>query len=1573
MRNSGAQTVESTTITTEGMNAHGIDLSGSRESVNVTSGSIKTNGELSSGIRVRDTVGPITINSTTIDVEGRYSDGITIDVAGGPAAPITVNGGSVRVTGEQSYGISIEATGATAVEVTGSVSTVGDRSTGLFIRNDGRTHADMGIVSVDGDGSLGIQVSNDAAAGSAVDIHVASLRILGDNSLGADIEGDSVKLDLDDLQISGDDSIGVSLDLGDARTVDLTIDNANVTGEDSALATVYAAETIKADFGRIRIAEGADPTVLLSAQDVTATVRDFESASQQAGGVVIEAGNTAGLKIGRLVTAGNAEGDDRAAATITAGGAVVVEGLDNPDGSRGGSVATSGDGMRGLDLRSTDGTVTATLASVTTRGADASAVRVRTGQMDGPATSALVKLDIAAISTDGDGSHGVDVIARNANIKAGSITTKGDAAHGVYVRGDPNEEGVLTVAVDSVTTSGVQSEGVSASGRTTNVTVGDVETTGDGSTGVSATGRAAASVTVQREITTSGTEAAGIYAYVSDERGNDSGPVVINATGAKVSTTGSRSTAVVARGTNVTLTGGSFETAGYQSHGLDLTGSGTVVATELGAVRATGDGAMGVAIHAGGDITLSAQSVETTGAGRDIRTAGVDLASLNGTIDVDIGSVKTAADRGDGIYATTDGDIFIDVNTIETKGRSSAGVRAHAGSNLTLNLGSVTTTGEQAGGVVVGADGVSTVRIATVTTSGSESTGIQVDSATADVTVNSVTTTGARAGGVTVNAEDRAAVTSAVAISTTGERAVGVTAYADGDEGVVDINLNAVRTGGTMAMGVVAAARVVEIAANAITTTGIMADAVSVIDSGDVDLDLGVIRAEGEGSRGVVVAATGLINLEAVSVDTTKGVYSAQSPDAIVLDSSAGEIVANVGTIGTAGYGARGLAATAAGDIGIEVTTITTSGDAAHGIVAAGEAVEIEVGTITTTGAGALAIDADSRGAMEVRATALTGRSTLIDATSGDDMTITLGRGRGAGEGAAVVARSAGDITFNVLNELTSTGGAAADLNAVGALDFTVAQGAVVQGDEVGLKLMSGTGTHLILDGTVSATSGLALDIKGGAATIDNRGNTIVGRVDLTANDDVLDNVGRFTTSGNSDFGAGTDVINNTGLIELAEAAGARSASFLNLERLNNAGTIDLSNGRSGDILNVSGVFNGQTGGTVLMDLDLRGEPSADRIVAGGFEGVTRVMLDVVGSGRIGETGVVIAQSGRAQTGAEVVAEVANGGFVDYSVLLSGNAFVLQGSLAAPAFEPTKIASGAQHQWTSGANVVSSRFEQMRDGGLGEGKGVQIWSQTFDGSVDIDAWRSFDIEGDTVSADLSHEVKSRGLQAGVDRAIGDFAFGLLAGTGRTDLRFENGDRTHFVGMGVGAYGHWGRGPLSVGGVLKLDNFDVDYDWAEAGLRTSADGHTLGLRVDVAWRATAGESWYLEPQASLSWSDTSLESIESDTGTVDFGDTRSMVGRIGVRAGGIMPVADGMALRPYASLNVLNEFKGGNTSRLHLDDQSIQVQDQANDAWARGTLGVSIGSQTGLAGFVQAEQDFGAVEGFTARAGVRYAW
>ena len=1032
-------------------------------------------------------------------------------------------------------------------------------------------------------------------------------------------------------------------------------------------------------------------------------------------------------------------------------------------------------------------------------------------------------------------------------------------------------------------------------------------------------------------ITTGGDGAYGVYVYGTDEEERATGSTSIDVGTIKTTGESARAVRIYSAGlvsvkSKTITTGGSEDATGML---IDSTGP---VVINSGTVETTGVDAIGIQVLNASDATITSGRIVTQG----VRSLGIQVTDAT-TSRITSGLIETHGNDADGIEVSG-GDRTEITNTttatgadagIKTTGVDSSGIVVSDVDVVVINGGSITTSGEDSDGIrVVDSEDV-TIKATSVALTGDSNTGVSVSFAkSANLDLGTITTSGEQSRAVYFGGGDNAQFTlKAGSVTTTGFGSDAINLQSNASS--YTLNLGTVRTEGEQSDGITSDAdtRLIDITANplaSLSTTGEGSRA-AYLRADTLKLDLGAVTTEG-------LEATGLY-LEAYEAGDVK-----------------------VARIETSGADADGLVLESGGDSSVVVGTLRTSGVGADGIVATSEGdLTIGVDDVRLTGQGAMAINAFADG----------------------DVAMTVGYVDVTGAGAdAIVAEADGKVSLAASRRVASATGAAANLTGT-TVGVTLASTAVVTGATAGLLLESETGSTVTNAGSIASTGGYAIDTVAGKVTLNNSG-LVTGRVRFAGGDDVVTNSGRFTASGTSDFGAGSDVFTNTGTIDLAAATTARSATFANLERLNNAGTINLTNGAAGDVFTVSGVIEGQGANTIAMDLDLRGAtPAADRIVAGGFAGLSHVMLTVQGEPVLGETGVVLAQSGMAQSGAEIDVDVVGGGFVKYNLSLAGNAYMLNGELAIPAFEPTKIAAGAQHQWTSGADVVSSRFEQMRDEGAREGQGLQVWSQVFDGSVDIEGQRSFEIEDETVDADLTHEVKSRGLQAGIDRTVpiasGSLAFGALASTGETELLFQNGDRTRYDGIGVGAYGHWANGPLSVGVLAKIDRFDLDYDWAEAGVRTKADGMTRGLRLDAAWRVDLGETWFVEPQGSVSWSDTSLGSIGSSSGLVGFGDTRSLVGKVGLRAGGRMVLANGLTLRPYAGLHALNEFEGDNASTLHLGSESIAVQDEAQGAWSRATLGASLGGAAGLAGFVQAEQDFGEVEGFTARVGLRYAW
>lgn len=254
--------------------------------------------------------------------------------------------------------------------------------------------------------------------------------------------------------------------------------------------------------------------------------------------------------------------------------------------------------------------------------------------------------------------------------------------------------------------------------------------------------------------------------------------------------------------------------------------------------------------------------------------------------------------------------------------------------------------------------------------------------------------------------------------------------------------------------------------------------------------------------------------------------------------------------------------------------------------------------------------------------------------------------------------------------------------------------------------------------------------------------------------------------------------------------------------------------------------------------------------------------------------------------------------------------------------------------------------------------------------------RRFSEDG-TESVDLTHDVDARGAQFGVDivRGLGggDLVLGLAAGVGETELKFQsNGDTAEFSGGGVGAYAHWSSGPLAIGVQAKADRYDLDYRFVSADLRDSAEGETIGARVDASWRMPATGDWIFESQGSLAWTDTDLGGIEGEAGEVEFGDTRSVLAKAGVRLARAVRLDSGAVVQPFVGVHRLHELDGENASRIHLNNQILDVTDPGRGTWTQFTAGANVGVGA-IQGFAQGEATLGDVQGYTARVGVRLNW
>lgn len=1513
----------------------------------------------------------------TVQLDDNVTATAVVIGGGGDKTVVGGSGAGITAAAKDSTGLDMRSSDGGALNLTlDNVSVSGESADGLWLETTGDVTVDLGTVTATGFMAYGGVIRSGGHASVQIDRVNASAW----NGGGFAINAKTAEVNIDEVVIDAANSNGIGFAAQQSGTLNIN----TIVMNDG----IYGAWGVTMSGGNVAlnvdtISGGHGGGVYANANGVSVTA---EAIDVDHWGVYAQSSTDLNIDVGRITT--TTTGTNSAAAIIAYGKNVniVVD-----------EISTLGSGPAlyagGYDYGEGENTVRVKSGQISTQGTEATGIFI-----DGRAgafASALV--DSGSVTTTGEDAAGIHVEeVIEAVVSSQSVTTSGNGANGLSAR----DVEKLTLLSEAVTTTGQDAAGVMLA-ETDQVVldITDITTTGDRSAGVAVEGAASLSGRIDN-IRTEGDEAIGLHLAASDidlefgsieTFGNNATGIealsedgLVRLKGDSVITHGAN-----ARGVEVSsvmggaLILGSVHTYGDGSDGVvGLVGSGLtfpspttlgLLTLDIGQVRTEGVGALGVNLrNVLGEITGHVETIETLG----YYSAGFRLSQDDGVTDVTLGSVTTHGEYSIGVRVGMDtGDVAVFADSVTTRGDYSHGVLfdMYDGS-ADLAFNTIVTEGEEAYGLAVqGSDGVAVLR------------------------ANSIITSGLGAHGVALAGEGAIRMTAELgSVTTSGDNADAVTTSWDGlgnNSEAVTVKAGVLTTSGAHANGVYLYAQDLTLDIDRIVTTGAGSTGAFLTNhGGDEEVTtlrgrLGAIDTSGQAASGLIIQHSGRFDLEVVATHTRGDDSNGITIFAAGSSEAGGKLVA--GSVLTEGDESVGVDLyTEYGGYDVGVQSIETRGEYSRGLqLRGGDSSSIQLGSVRTSGDHADGVYASVYGldsdlvvaANDIRTTGVNAYG--VRARAEADVTLNLGYVDATGsETDAVVGESGGALTLTASRRLGSASGVAADL-AGETIDITLAATAVVEGGSAGLVLASQDGATIRNAGSISSANGFAIEAEAGKVTLDNSG-LVTGRIAFSSADDVINNSGRFAAALTSNFGGGNDVFNNTGVLSLADvtATAPRTALFNNLERLNNAGVIDLTNGVAGDVFGVSGVVNGQTGGTVLLDLNLLGAtPTADRIVAGGFEGISQVVLAVRGQAALGDTGIVIAESAIAQTGAEMRVRVADGGFVGYGVTFADGAYRLDAKLVVPAFEPTKVASGAQHQWTSGADVVSARFEQMRDeGGRAEGRGDQVWAQVFGGSNDIEAKRSFELMGERLDADLSHEVKSQGVQAGVDRAVpvddGSLVFGMLAGAGKTELRFQNGDVTEYDGVGVGAYGHWFSGPLSIGVLAKLDTFKLDYDWAEANLKTRSDGFTVGARVDAAWRIAMGPTWHIEPQASLSWSDTALGRMKARDGAeVVFGDTRSVVGRIGVRAGAVMAVGDGLSFKPYAAVHALNEFDGDNASTLLLADEAVGVEDRAHGAWGRAVLGASLDAPSGLGGFIQAEGDFGQVEGFTARAGVKFSW
>lgn len=1162
------------------------------------------------------------------------------------------------------------------------------------------------------------------------------------------------------------------------------------------------------------------------------------------------------------------------------------------------------------------------------------------------------------LSTTADLSSGI-VAQTNGNvlIDVNKVTTLGRQSQGILVVTD--DFGLIDISAVSVSTAGIESHAINAqalaAGGSIVIDAGSVTTLGDGSIGINTK-----------------------------------------------SLDGS-----------INITSGGASTAGQDAIAIRTeSATGAITIENTGPISTRGDASHGIlALSTGGAISvMNKGSITTTGIGAD----AVQVVSTTGAVTVgNTGTISTAGVVSRGMLAaSTNGAASVtNSGTITTVGDNSAGIIAESiTNNATVNnSGSITTTGARSDAIWATSDqgNVTVINSGTAAATGNGSAGVYASSILGDVTVistGSASSAGDMSNGVVAQSGEGNVFLDVASASGGGIRSNAVSGSSTNGNVVAKVG-TASTTGEAYVVSLVSQTGDLSLVAGDLTSRGDVAIGVrTATDTGRTDLKVKSVTTMGLESNAIAAESdTGAINIEVSGPITTSGNFS----DGIAVTSATGAVTINaLGPIVTTGRDGDGINVETDNDVTISTSEISTAGRSADGILASsgsGKLTVVSNGTVTTTGDRSEGIDLSSTsGDIDVTAASIvtTGESsTAIEAQSDSGAVRVVSNGSIAAEGqdsdGIVASSNTGPVSVAARNS-SATGAAIRASSVVGTADVAVS-GVVRSSDDAAIIVEGGasssvtiaatarvsgtTGGIVVVGGPTSITNAGMLStetgrtvsvINDGAVTLVNSG-TFIGSVRFGAGADVITNTGTFALSGLSEFDLGHDRFSNNGIVSLLA-----SATLQDLERFENGGLVTLANNNAGDVLTLSGDYVG-TNGRLAFDVDAAsGVLTHDQLVLGGTAtGTTAIVLNSLRGGALlpGQTLTLVDAAGGSAAGAFTIApETANAGFSHYGIRYDaiGDDFYITASEGLGLFQTLKINEGAQALWRQSADAWSARATAPRDPAKDGQEQRRLWAQFYSSADERDQTYAAS-SGDF---DISYRQKHVGGQFGVDLGqIGDtgLIYGLTGGYLASALKFAGtADRTDYDAFNLGAYAQGQWGPYFVNALAKYDIFGAKIDSETGGFTEKLDGKAYGLQLEAGARFGNAELFF-EPVASLSYSRTELDTLAAVGATVDFANADSLRGKIGARVGGAAPVEGGIATY-YLGAHLVNEFEG--KDGVHFNGGTVvnALTNESVGTYGQFQLGVTLTSETGLAGFIEGTASAGSdYQNYGGRIGVSMAF
>ena len=247
-------------------------------------------------------------------------------------------------------------------------------------------------------------------------------------------------------------------------------------------------------------------------------------------------------------------------------------------------------------------------------------------------------------------------------------------------------------------------------------------------------------------------------------------------------------------------------------------------------------------------------------------------------------------------------------------------------------------------------------------------------------------------------------------------------------------------------------------------------------------------------------------------------------------------------------------------------------------------------------------------------------------------------------------------------------------------------------------------------------------------------------------------------------------------------------------------------------------------------------------------------------------------------------------------------------------------------------------------------------------------WARYD--GGEMSRDNNFENKFHTIQVGIDTVPTPDSgrFGVAFSYTKGDSKFGRGE-SDMDAFSLAAYGTWiadnGMFADVIGRMATIDN-DLTID---NSIGAKMDNVLLSLSGEIGWRFNMTETFYLEPQAELTYTYVNSDRFTLNTVEYDVDATDSLIARIGFAAGLKCPDNFGDV---YVRASAVHEFLG---------DSAVQaaaakpVELDGEDTWVEFGIGANFNINKNTYVYADIERTDGAKleEDWRANVGVRFAF